>query len=587
MKLKLFLLITTATASSILTSCSYTDLSPLDSFTDESYWNTPSDLKLYANGLYGIISSPTATGDSQSDNFVSTNYNSFLFDEYLVPTQASSGSGWYWNDIRSCNYFLQRYKKAVGSEAEINKYVGEVRFFRSILYFSKIRMFGDVPWYDKDLNTSDTNELYKARDSRDMVLAKIIEDLEFAIENLPASGDEEKGRINKDAARTQLARVCLYYGTYKKYHKDNGTISSTELLTKAAALTNDIMQSGRYEIVKGTDAGAAQSAYEGYPLYYSNQFIQEDLSGNKEAILCRYYTVGVLTHGIGRTAGGGGVGLTKDFVESFLMKDGTPIYNQNSNYQGDEDQNVEFANRDPRIYQIIDNEKKPYTVQNGERESHVGNVNSNEGVTGYNCVKFRSPNTQQSEANNTFYDWFVYRYAEVLLIHAEAKAELDQCDQSVLDKTINLLRDRVEMAHLTANPVADAKPINYGYTLSNLLYEIRRERRIELIAENHRMDDLVRWNAMKLLENPKTMLGLKITPTIIETYQKQNVTFGGEGGRPVTQFDGSTYLYQYASSKALDDAGRKWSATDRRWLYPLPTNELTLNKNLVQNPGWE
>ena len=76
------------------------------------------------------------------------------------------------------------------------------------------------------------------------------------------------------------------------------------------------------------------------------------------------------------------------------------------------------------------------------------------------------------------------------------------------------MRDRVEMAHLTMNPVADAAPVNYGYQLSNLLYEIRRERRIELVAENHRLDDLKRWNAMKLMENPKTMFGLKITPTV-------------------------------------------------------------------------
>lgn len=587
MKLRNILILTAAVTGSALSSCDYTDLSPLDSFTDESFWTTPNDLKLYANGLYGIMSSPTATGDRQSDNCVPNSYDGYLFNEYTVPDAASSGNGWYWNDIRSCNYFLQRYQKVTGSEEEINKYVGEVRFFRSILYYSKIRMFGDVPWYEKDLSTGDTEELFKARDSRDYVLGKIIEDLEFAVQNLPEAGKEEKGRINKDAARTQLARVCLYYGTYKKYHNEsNGSISAADLLKKAADVTDTMINSGKYEIVKGDDAGCGQSAYEGYPLYYSNQFVQEDLSGNKEAILCRYYTTGVLTHETGRQVGQNGVGLSKDFVESFLMKDGTPIYNAGSGYQGDEDQEAEFAGRDPRIYQIIDNVHKPYAVQNGARESHVGNVNSNQGVTGYPCVKFRSADTKQAEARNTSYDWFVYRYAEVLLINAEAKAELGLCTQDVLDKTINQLRDRVDMAHLTVNPVADAQPIDYGYQLSNLLYEIRRERRIELVAEGFRMDDLKRWNAMKLLENPKTMFGLKITPTIIATYAEQNVTFDGEGGRPTVEYQGDRYLYQYATSKAINDAGRKWSANDRRWLYPLPTNELTLNPNLTQNPGW-
>ena len=581
---------TTVMAGVSLTSCeNFTDISPLDSFTDESYWNTPNDLKLYANGLYGLMSGPTATGDSQSDNIVTNSYNSYLFNEITKPTSAGSGNGWYWNDIRSCNYFLQRYEKVQGDKAEINKYVAEVRFFRSLLYYNKIQMFGDVPWYETDLNTGDTEELYKGRDSRDMVLGKVIEDLEFAIANLPEKGNEESGRINKDAARTQLARVCLYYGTYKKYHNETttGTLTSEYLLDKAADLTDDIITSGKYEIVKGQDTGCGQQAFEGYPLYYQNQFVQEDLSTNKEAILCRYYESGVLTHETGRQVSQNGMGLSKDFVESFLMKDGTPIYNTGSGYQGDDNQDAEFANRDPRIYQIIDNKNRPFTVQNGKRESHVGNVNSNQGVTGYPCVKFRSADTKQAEARNTTYDWFVYRYAEVLLINAEAKAELGTCTQEVLDNTINKLRDRVEMAHLTTNPVADAKPINYGYELSNLLYEIRRERRIELVAEGFRMDDLRRWNAMTLLENPKTMFGLKVTPEIEAIYKVQNVSFDGESGRPTIEFEGARYLYQYKGQKELNDAGRKWSADDRRWLYPIPTNELVLNKNLTQNKGWE
>ncbi len=198
-------------AGAVLSSCDYTDLSPIDSITDKTYWTTTNDLKLYANGLYGLLASPTATGDNTSDNFVPKDYSGYLFNEYTVPASASSSNGWYWNDIRSCNYFLQRYQTVEGSEAEINKYVAEIRFMRGLLYYSKIKQFGDVPWYDKDLQTSDTEELYKARDSRDFVLGKVIEDFEFAIQWLPEKSDSEKGRLNKDAARTQLARICLYF----------------------------------------------------------------------------------------------------------------------------------------------------------------------------------------------------------------------------------------------------------------------------------------------------------------------------------------------------------------------------------------
>ena len=113
---------------------------------------------------------------------------------------------------------------------------------------------------------------------------------------------------------------------------------------------------------------------------------------------------------------------------------------------------------------------------------------------------------------------------------------------------------------------------------------MRRERRIELIAEGFRLDDIKRWNATQLLANPKTVLGIIITPTVISEYPAN--TFGGENGRPTIEYDGKTYLYQYKSSKQLDDKARVWNTNDKRWLSPIPTQELTLNHNLTQNPGW-
>ena len=178
-------------AGAVLSSCDYTDLSPIDSITDKTYWTTTNDLKLYANGLYGLLASPTATGDNTSDNFVPKDYSGYLFNEYTVPASASSSNGWYWNDIRSCNYFLQRYQTVEGSEAEINKYVAEIRFMRGLLYYSKIKQFGDVPWYDKDLQTSDTEELYKAL-LPSAVLLKLSEVPEFPASLLPLHPKGEK-----------------------------------------------------------------------------------------------------------------------------------------------------------------------------------------------------------------------------------------------------------------------------------------------------------------------------------------------------------------------------------------------------------
>ena len=445
-------------AGMTLASCNYTDLSPMDSFTDKSYWKSANDLKMYANGIYSnMLAGPSSTLDGESDNFVTNGPSGYLFNNYTVPT---SGGGWDWGNVRSCNYFMKRYQTASGSEADINKYVAEIRFFRAQDYYSKIRNFGDVPWYESDLQTGDDEELFKGRDPRNFVLKKIIEDLEFAIQWLPEKTMAEKGRLHKDAARTQLARVCLYYGTYMKYHKETGSegLTAEGLITKAKQLTDEIINSGKYAIVKGTDAGAGTKAYEGYPLSYANQFVQEDLSDNKEAIMVRFYETGILTHETGRQAGGNGMGLSKDFIESFLMKDGTPIYNQGSGYQGDEELETEIANRDPRLYQLIDNNHKPFWLRNNKQvQNKMPDCSVSGGVTGYPCTKFHSADETQWQARNTSYDWFIYRYAEVLLINAEANAELGTCTQAVLDKTINQLRDRVGMAHLTVNPVADQK----------------------------------------------------------------------------------------------------------------------------------
>jgi hypothetical protein len=565
-----------------LFSCNITDISPIDSLTDESYWTKPEDLKLYANKLYENLPSPEHL-DNTGDNFITTNYSSLLFNESNVPTD-NSGSYWGWTVIRACNFFLTRYQNVQGAEEEINPYVAEVRFFRACDYFGKIKRYGDVPYFDKDLQTDDMELLYKAKDTRDFVLGKIIEDMEFAVQWLPEPGRTETGRLHKYAALTQLARVCLHEGTWKKYHgAPAGSLSSEQLLRKATQAAESIIHSGLYDIVRGDDAGCGQIPFEGYPLCYSNQFVQESLTDNPECILPRIYVADVVMHGFGRSVGEGGTGLSKDFVESFLCKDGKPV-GSSSLYRGDETLETELTGRDPRMYQIIDNLHKPYSVVNGERQVNpYTDVTPSGAVTGYPCVKFRSPLPAQREANKTTYDWFIYRYAEVLLIYAEAKAELGECTQDVLDKTVNRLRDRVGMPHLTVSPEVDPHPVNYGYEIAPLLYEIRRERRIELIAEGFRWDDIIRWKAGKLLENPKTFLGMRVTPPIAERYPEG--TFYGETGVQTIAYDGKELIRPY-KGKSPDDAGRKWTDNDKRYLEPIPLEELTLNPNLTQTPGW-
>ena len=561
------------------------DLAPLDSFTDESYWTSVDDLRGYANRFYTNLSGPSSSGDQQSDNRVPASYDAWLYNEYVT----DQASDWSWSNIRNLNFFMARYQRVVGSEADINAQVAVIRFFRALDYFGKIKSYGDVPWYDKDLTDGDQEELFKGRDSRDLVLGKVIEDLEFAAQWLPEKNAAEECALHKDAARAQLSRVCLYYGTFKKYHNVGGTPSSQELLQKAASAALAVMNTGRYAIVQGPDNGCGQQAFEGYPLYYQNQFVQEDLSSNKEAIMYRKYVDGTLMHGTGRNQG---VGYSKDFAESFLCKDGKPIA-VSALYQGDETLDQEMVNRDPRMYNIIDNIHRPYTVQaDGTIEvnesmynpsASAPDVSSASSVTGYANVKFASADPTQWVANATTYDWFIYRYGEVLLNYAEAKYELGEMTQAVLDETINLLRDRVEMPHLTMEVgFTDPNWPDYGYTVDPLLQEIRRERRIELAAEGFRYDDLIRWKGVKVYENPKTVLGMRVTDAVKALYEPG--TFGGERGRALVEYQGKEYIRPY--SKDLNDAGRKWSANDKRFLNPISKNVILINPNITQNPGW-
>ncbi|MCH5233308.1 MAG: RagB/SusD family nutrient uptake outer membrane protein [Muribaculaceae bacterium] len=576
----------------VMTSCDVTDLAPLDSMTDASYWHTTTDLELYANGLYGNLPGASISGDNQSDLMLTQSPSQLLFDEYTI---SNAPNYWGWTAIRNCNYFMDRYQAVEGEQALINQYVGEVRFIRALLYYSLIVNLGDVPYYDHELSTTDEEALYAPRDPRNYVLGKVIEDLQFAAEWC-VDDQGYSGRITCDAAKQQLARVCLYFGTYMKYHNEsaNNGYGSDNLLQMAAQYSQELMSSNKYAIVQGQNSFGTTN-FPDYPLYYQNQFVQESLQGNAEAVLPRYYANNLVMHELGRqagTGGGSGLGLSKAGVEMYLMANGMPIYNSGSGYKGDNTIFDEVEGRDPRLWQTIANDYRPNWTANASGEDtwrwdYSATVSPNAGLTGYACEKFHSSDQDQWIAQHSYFDWFIYRYAEVLLINAEANAELGQCTQTVLDNTINKLRDRVGMPHLTVNPVADAKPIDYGYTLSPLLYEIRRERAVELINEGFRLGDIKRWNATQLLANPLTMLGCVVSPEMEAFFalpQNGQVSFGGDD-HPVYEYDGKKYLQIYQDSYMNSDK-RVWTANDRRWLYPIPNAQVVLNPNLTQNPGW-
>ncbi len=580
------------------------DQKPEDSITDFNYWTTPEDLKLFCNNFYTSLYTPSASADVQSDNCVPNSPNAWLYNQTVVP---ESGGGWSaddWSSIRNANYFLTHYKTVNGDQAEIDQYVGEIHFFRAYEYFQKVKTFGDVPWINKDLNVNDTSFLYKKRTDRKVVIDSILKDLDFAVSHLMDPDQLDLGRIHKYAALQFMARVALYEGTWMKYRNISGW---EPYLEKADSAANEIMQSGIYAIEKPdaeyhysagdlVDAKTNTHAAKDYPLHYKQQFIQEDLTENKECVLPKIYKLGVLTNNISRSVNESGIGVSKDLIESFLCVDGKPIA-LSPLYKGDDSATLEFQNRDPRLRNMIDNRFLPNYLNGTSLNSNFLTPVNSDVPSGYMASKFRSPIPEQNEANHTTFDMYVFRYAEVLLIYAEAKAELGSITQSDLDQSINQLRARLDgpnlpggkMARLTLNPPSDPNATTisgnprYGYSIPPLIYEIRRERRVELAFEGFRWDDIVRWNAGALINNPKTVYGIVVNQDVKNNYHNyfNSDVFGGIHTATISDWDGKTKKLVAPYTIPM----RQWD--DKLYLRPIPKDQITLsNGALTQNPGW-
>ena len=518
----------------------FMDRFPEDKINDATYWTTESDLKNYANQFYSTMEALNGyRDDDNSDNQANRSRSEFLWSDYTIPT---TGGGWSkddWSKIRSCNYFLTHCGTVTGQQDEINRYKGEVYFFKAKFYYEKVLRFGDVPWLTSELGTS-SEALYGPRNPRGEVMDSICACLDKAIQWLPE--DMKESRLSKYAALALKSRACLFEGTWRK---SRNLENADKYLRASAEASKQIINSGKFDLFS---TGKPETDYH-------DLFTQQDLKGNKEAIFYAEYVLDKKMHNRPREVHEAGTGMTKDFVESFLCTDGKPI-SVSKLYKGDAKFMDEFENRDPRLKQCVYTPDRPIAIlANGSEEFEEAPIFNNMNYTGYRLYKVYSPLAIDNEYIRCTIDDIIYRYGEVLLNYAEAKAELGECDQAVLDITINKLRDRVGMPHLTVNVgFTDANWPKWEVSISPLLNEIRRERRVELACEGLRWNDLCRWKAGKLIENEKTYLGARDPET--NAYRE---------------------LYQGMT--------RTWN--DRMYLYPIPTDEFSYNPNLLpQNPGW-
>lgn len=593
------------TAALGLTSCDFLNLTPKDKLAPENYFRNEQDLKLFSNSFYDNLFNKTPY-DLQSDIIFQ---KGTLSDELLggsarqIPNDAGKG-GWSWGQLRKINTMLGNIDKCPDKDV-VARYTGLARFFRARFYFEKVKRFGDVPWYDRELGSTDA-DLMNPRDSRVFVIAKVLEDINFAIDNLPE--DKTTYRVNRYAALMLKAQICLYEGTYRKYHGVQASEgpSVSELLTMAAEAAKEVMN-GPYKLFP--DYGELFRKPDADPDEYILAIRME------QAIGCVHSAT---SYAIMNT--GGNPGFSKKFIDSFLMKDGKRYTDQ----AGWETKQFvdEVKDRDPRLGAII---RLPEHVRTTTQRTVYGPeiaITS----TGFHMDKFVMDGkyVTAERANMSFNDMPVYRLAEAYLIYAEAKAELGSFTQDDADISVNLLRDRVGMPHmnvssLTVDPFLTSKEYGYPHLASlapaNLavLLEIRRERTIELCLESsNRWDDLVRWKEGKNIEQP--LLGMYFpgpgeyditgdgdpdiclyntsrapeekknkNGVIIAAMQIQEIEIDGRyvpysDGLVLSEGDHGFIEMHRTKTRSFDES--------RDYLYPIPIGDRRLNESLTQNPGW-
>ena len=564
---------------------------PLDQITNETFWNTENDLAVYNTTLYNQVrideQIPVMMGhrdgfnshfasiwqqDELSDNMAPREPRHVFFQQIRAGKHnVPSDPDWFgyqgWNFVRTINVGMANYNKAAIPQATKDRYIGEARLFRGWFYAEKVAKYGDVPYVDRELSV-DSEELYAARTPRKEAMQKVLADLNFAVEKLPANwGDgNAPGRINRWGALLVKARVCLYEGTFNKYH---GAGESKMWLEEAAKAAKELMDKGPYRLYS---TGNPQNDYNAYHRVL-------DLTGNPEVISWRKYKTGIINNHVQAYFNYTG-GATKSLVEDYLCTDGLPI-SLSPLYKGDEKFEDIFENRDPRLRQTVlhpaDTKKYNYHLGDGRTYPRLLGVPGGgfQTTTGYHIIKHYNADDMIGKAFNTGESPAItLRLAEALLTYAEAMAELGTITQADLDLSINKLRDRVKMPHLTLGSV----PVDPRYTkdgISPLIAEIRRERRIELFMEGHRYNDLKRWKQGKKLEIPT--MGIRWSADAQARFK------GTTMKTSIDPVSGKEYIDVY---KGTDWANPVFDES-KHYLWPIPLNSLAQNPAIKQNPGWE
>ena len=545
------------------------DLDPKDQIADGNYWNSVTDYKLFANQFYSwtrdfsnsVYDAPHS--DKRSDLIVDKGgTNVYSNGTNSIPASDNNYTDNY-NRIRRANILLQK-AETYDNPTDIAQYVGEAKFFRAYCYFELLQLYGDAIITKTPLDVTDP-ELKASRNDRSEVADLIIQDLKDAAGLLSATSAVESGRVGSEGAWAFLSRVALYEGTWQKFR--GNTVRGKELLDIAANAAKEVINSKKFSLYAPVILGDSAQKY---------MFILEDVksnpaglqkSSNTEYIFSRRHdeTLNPINKNITKECLANAQMISHKFAALYLCQDGLPIDKSPNMFMGYDKIESEYLNRDNRmIYTLC----KPGTRYWGNKfgrtswqwdevDLKTSKLYDPASGTCYGNQKWSAervvPDTQEG------YDFPLIRYAEVLLNYAEAVYERDdKIENEDLNISLNQVRQRVN-----GSMPALTKEFAQTHGL-DMRTEIRRERTVELFNEGFRIDDLKRWKTAEN-EMPQAMLGIKWKGT---QYESWNTPFS-------LNDDGCIVV----------ETGRQWA--DKNYLYPLPSDQLQLNPNLGQNPGWK
>lgn len=548
---------------------------PLDKQTDNpNYWNNEANVSKQCDNLYvnfegygddgyGLFYFQTLT-DNQGSG-VGGAFTNWAYTN--VPTSNSIWNASY-TQIRHCNQIIQGVTNSTLAEGTKARYLGIARLMRALQYYDLVRAFGDVPYTDQVLDVN-SPELYGPRDDRDMIMDKVYEDLKYAADNI---GNGTKTTWSSDLAWAAMSKICLYEGTYCKYRTQAENYKAADL-ERANKYLNYVVAAGDHLMGRGYTLNAD----------YRSNYNSVSLQGNPEMIFYKAYKQATLTHQTIRYTVASTViaGISRDAFESFLFKDGKPLAltSENTSDKGElkdgEGSGSEgkvlsiykvLRNRDQRLAAIVDTVICYGSSETGMTYSRAGSSQLSSS-TGYLVRKFDNTDIPVNfRTGNNYTCAPVYWLSVIYCDYAEAKAELGTLTDADLNNTINKLYARAELPAQTVASLTGMNDPANNMGVSSLIWEVRRCRRCEtMLDDDLRYWDLQRWHQLDKLDtrsNPKIKQGANLTGAL----------------RPYNYMVG-----EYMESIPGND--RVFSA--REYLYPIPSQQISLNSALTQQPLWK